>query len=128
MGDWERKKFKGLESEIDTDAVNDFFGKPDMNVTFPGGESLNQVAKRTQEFLMELIGRNDDKTYLVSTHGCALRCMLNMLYDDPTDYWHGHVPYNCSVSVISAKDGKVSLLEDDRIYYDKEQIVDRYKI
>jgi len=36
-----------------------------------------------QDFLKELTARDDGKTYLVTTHGFALRAMLNYLYDDP---------------------------------------------
>jgi len=82
---------------------------------------------RTQEFLKELIAKDDDKTYLVSTHGCALRAMLNFLYEDPDDFWHGHVPYNCCVNIIDAKEGAPTLIADDKIYYGQELAIDRYK-
>ena len=93
---------------------------------FPGGETIRQVCARTQEFLRELCARDDDKTYLVATHGCALRCMLNFLYDDPSDFWHGHVPYNCAVNIIEAKDGRITLIEDDKVFYDLKEANDRY--
>jgi len=95
---------------------------------FPGGESANDVCQRTQSFLNELVSRNDDKTYLVSTHGCALRAMLNSLYDNPNDYWHGRVPYNCVVNILSAQDGNVKLIEDDIVFYDQKYCIDRYSL
>jgi len=52
--------------------------------------------------------------------------MLNFLYDDPSDFCHGHVPYNCIVNVIEAKDGEIRLIEDDRVFYDLNETVDRY--
>lgn len=104
-----------------------FLKVPVVDYVFPGGESIKEVMERTQEFLKELIAKDDGKTYLVSTHGCALRAMLNFLYEDPGDYWHGHVPYNCCVNVIDVKDGEATLIEDDKIYYDRELVIDRYK-
>ena len=92
------------------------------------GENIRQVVGRTQDFLRELAARDDGKTYLVSTHGCALRAMLNFLYDDPEDYWQGHAPYNCAVSIIESEDGKLKLLEADRLFYDASLAVDRYKL
>ena len=83
--------------------------------------------KRTQAFLKELIARDDGKTYLLGVHGCAVRAMLNFLYDDPSNYWHGHVPYNCAVNIVEAEGGRARLIADDKIYYPKEFIVDRYK-
>ena len=94
---------------------------------FPNGESVQDVCQRTQEFLKELIARDDDKTYLIGIHGCAVRAMLNFLYENPDEYWHGHVPYNCSVNIIEAKNGVARLVEDDKIYYPQDLAVDRYK-
>ena len=104
-----------------------FLKNPVFDFRFPDGESIADVMERTQDFLKELIAKDDGKTYLVSTHGCALRSMLNFLYEDPEDYWHGHVPYNCCVNIIDVKDGAAELIADDKIYYDRELAVDRYK-
>lgn len=104
-----------------------FLRVPVIDYRFPGGESIKEVMERTQEFLKEVISKDDGKTYLVSTHGCALRAMLNFLYEDPGDYWHGHVPYNCCVNIIDVKNGEATLIADDKIYYDRELVIDRYK-
>ena len=39
--------------------------------------------ERTADFFNELIANPDyqDKTILIATHGCALRAMLNSLYE-----------------------------------------------
>ena len=94
---------------------------------FPGGEDLRQLMSRTQEFLRELARKDDGRTWLVSTHGTALRAMLNFLYEDPSSFWQAHSPYNCAVSIVEAQDGKLRLLEADRLYYDASLAVDRYK-
>ena len=112
---------------IRDERVVGFLKKPVIDHKFPGGESIREVMKRTQEFLKELIAKDDDKTYLVSTHGCALRAMLNFLYEAPDDYWHGHVPYNCCVNIIEAEAGAAVLTADDIIYYDQELVIDRYR-
>ncbi len=103
-----------------------FFEDPFRYDPFPDGETIRQVCARTQGFLKELLLRDDGGTYLVSTHGCALRAMLNFLYEDPADFWHVHVPYNCAVSIVEGRDGQGRLAEDDVIYYDRSLIVDRY--
>lgn len=113
-------------TSIKDEKVIRFLKEPVVDYKFPGGESIKEVMERTQEFLKELIARDDGKTYLVSTHGCALRAMLNYLYEDPDDYWHGHVPYNCCVNIIDVKDGVATLIADDKIYYDREMAIDLY--
>ena len=113
---------------IRDEKVVGFLIEPVVDYRFPEGESLTQVMKRTQEFLKELMAKDDDRTYLVSTHACALRAMLNFLYEDPGDFWHGHVPYNCCVNIIDAKDGIASLVAEDKLYYNQELAIDRYKL
>ncbi len=126
MGDWERKKFRPGEREIDEHEVKMFFADPFHFAGCPGGETIAQVCERTQDFLKELIRRDDGRTYLVTTHGFALRAMLNFLYEDQSDYWHGHVPYNCAVNIIEGKGGVGKLIADDKVYYDLNDAVDQY--
>ena len=117
--------FEGMS--VRDEKLIQFLKEPVVDYKFPEGESFQEVMKRTQEFLKELIAKDDGKTYLVSTHGCALRAMLNFLYEDKDDYWHGHVPYNCCVNIIDVKNGTVTLIADDIIYYDPKLAIDRYK-
>lgn len=105
-----------------------FLTDPFQCKRFPGGENVRDVAARTQEFLKELCARDDGKTYLVTLHGCCVRAMLNMLYEDPQNYWHGRVPYNCAVNIVDAEKGSIRLIEDDKLYYDPSLAVDRYKL
>lgn len=126
MGDWERKKFRPGEREVDEHEIKMFFTDPFNFKGCPSGETIAQVCERTQDFLKELIRRDDGKTYLVTTHGFALRGMLNFLYEDQSDYWHGHVPYNCAVNIIEGKSGEGKLIADDKVYYDLGEAVDQY--
>lgn len=103
-----------------------FFTDPFSFVGFPDGERIQDICNRTQSFLKTLINRDDEKTYLIGTHGCALRAMLNFLYDDPNDFWHAHVPYNCCVNIVEVRNGQVKLIADDKVYYDRKYCIDQY--
>lgn len=116
---------KGL-SEMGKDGYL-FYTDPFRFVGFPNGESIRDVCERTQAFLKELIARDDGKVYLVSTHGCAMRAMVNDLNDEPSDYWFGHAPYNCSVTIVEAEGGKARITDVDKVYYDASLIVDHFK-
>lgn len=105
-----------------------FYSDPFRFPGFPGGERVQDVCERTQNFLWELVSQDDDKNYLITMHGCALRAMLNPLYDHPEDFWHGRVPYNCTVSIIEAHNGHMKLIADDKLYYDPDMVIDRYKL
>ena len=121
FGDLEGKKLCEMG-----DAGNMFFTAPFRFKGFPGGETIRDVCARTQDLIKELIAEDDGKNYLVSTHGCAMRAMINHLNDDPDDYWYGHAPYNCSVTVVEVEKGTPRLVEVDKVYYDRSLIVDRY--
>lgn len=96
----------------------------------PDGESVMDVCDRTADFYRELIANPEyqDKTILISTHGCAMRAMLWSVYRDTTDFWHGHVPYNCAVNIVEVKDGQSILLADDKIFYDPALCIDNYRV
>ena len=114
------------ESDLPPEEARLFFTDPFNFPGYPEGETIAQLCERTQNFMRELIARDDGKTYLLATHGCALRAMLNPLYEDPSDFWHQHVPYNCVINIIEAENGKAKLVGDDKIYYDRKYCVDRY--
>ena len=97
--------------------IENFFHAPQDYVAAPGGESLDDVEKRTRNFMEDICSRKElqDKTILVSTHGCALRGLLK---SNREDYWHGGVSKNCAVSIVTCNRGeKPVLVEENHIYY-----------
>ena len=123
FGDLEGKTFREM-GETGTLFYSDPFR---MTAGFPNGETIRGLCERTQAFLRELIAKDDGKTYLIGTHGCAARAMLNFLYDDPSDFWQGRAPYNCSVNIVETEAGVPRLTAIDKVYYDPELIVDHYR-
>lgn len=113
---------EGVLCDADTpyrEMIANFFTNP-LTYTpngFPGGESIAACMARTQAVVRE-VAALPCETVLLSTHGCAVRAMLNMFYDDPADFWQGCVPPNCAVNIIEAKDGRLRLIEKDKLFYD----------
>ena len=101
--------------------IENFFHAPQDYVAAPGVESLDDVEKRTRNFMEDICSRKElqDKTILVSTHGCALRGLLNSIREsNREDYWHGGVSKNCAVSIVTCNRGeKPVLVEENHIYY-----------
>ena len=101
--------------------IENFFHAPQDYVAAPGGESLDDVEKRTRNFMEDICSRKElqDKTILVSTHGCALRGLLNSIREsNREDYWHGGVSKNCAVSIVTCNRGeKPVLVEENHICY-----------
>lgn len=124
-GIYEGKKLKSKPPEIPTFIALMFKYNPFLCGKFKDGESMFEVCRRTQNFLKELSKKNYNNV-LVSMHGCSMRAMLNMLYKNKLDFWQGRVPYNCAVNIIEVNNGKMKLIEKDKVYYDEKYIVDRY--
>ena len=121
FGEWDGRCCLAGQNEVPMASVWSFYHDPRKYKAPPGGETIRQVIDRTNGFLQELIHdeANDGKMILISTHGCAMRALLHQVYEDKEDFWHGMLPKNCAVNVASFTDGKLSLLEDDALYYDE---------
>lgn len=105
-----------------------FFLDPFAFPGFPEGETISELCERTQPFLKELIAKDEGKTYLISTHGCAMRAMTNELMEDPSDFWLGHAPYNCSLTIVEAEGGTARITDIDKVFYDPNLIADHSKV
>ena len=96
----------------------EFFLSPETFKRPENGENIADICARTRDFWEEKISDPslEGKTILVASHGCAMRALLQNVYHDNKGFWHGCVPPNCAVNVVEVKDGKVTLLEEDRVF------------
>ena len=118
FGVLEGTQFKDAQGKIVSREMEIFFEDP-LNFKRPeNGENISDILKRTREFWIEKTTDPAlaDKTVLVSSHGCAVRALLQNIYQDPAHFWHGCVPPNCSINLVEVKDRKIRLLEEDKVY------------
>ena len=118
FGVLEGTQFKDAQGKIISHEMEVFFTDPLKFKRPETGENISDILKRTREFWQEKITDPalTDKTVLVSSHGCAVRALLQNIYQDHENFWHGCVPPNCSINLVEVKDGKVRLLEEDKVY------------
>ncbi|MDO5538449.1 MAG: histidine phosphatase family protein [Eubacteriales bacterium] len=120
FGEFEGKPWRKTEDFPGDENIYNFFNHPEQYVPVKGGESLQELAQRTADFMKDICTRDElqDKTVLVSTHGAATRGLLNSLRQwDLSDFWHGRVAPNCGVAIIDVKDGNPVLVEENKTYY-----------
>ena len=132
FGSWEGHSSKKNEFDlpgISYEEFQTFFSDPFSFPGAPGGETISDVIARTDPALQEVMNTPEyqDMIILIATHGSALRSMLNRFYDDPKDFWQGHTPYNCAVSILKVENGRQELVGHDKIFYDPSMCVDHYK-
>ena len=118
FGDLEGSCVRDAEGNYIDPQVEMFFRDP-VNFKRPeNGEDIFDVIARTKDFWEEKTSDPSlaDKTVLVASHGCAVRALLQNIYHDPENFWHGCVPPNCCVNLVEVKNGKTVLLEEDKVY------------
>ena len=129
FGIWEGLSCHKDHYEIPSDSFQDFFLDPFGYQPPAQGETVRHVCGRTADFLEELIRKmgKEESNVLISCHGCTLRALMNHFYQDYTaGFWRGHVPPNCSVSIVEVKEKGFSILAEDKIFYDKDRMGDYY--
>lgn len=97
-----------------------FFNDPEHYVCPPGGESLQQLRSRTSSFVRRIMDDplNEGLTFLMTSHGAAIRGILSGLQDLPIrEFWSGAVHKNCGVTKIHAEGGEFVIEFENRVYY-----------
>ncbi len=129
FGPWEGLSCSKDNCEVPMEQFRDFFERPFQFQPPAGGESLEEVCIRSEAFLREILQLygETEETILVSTHGCTLRCLMYYFYKDATvNFWRGHVPPNCGVTIVSADMENFEVLEEDIVYYNENEMTDYY--
>lgn len=79
--------------------INDLFFKPQDYKPAEGGESLDELFKRTGEFIDEVInpGLASGKDILIVSHGAAIHCIIAQYKNIPPErFWEDEVE-NCEL-------------------------------
>lgn len=118
FGALEGTRFKDDSGKISSPEMELFFRHPLEFKRPEGGENIDDILKRTREFWEEKIKdpKLAYKTILVSSHGCAVRALLQNIYQDKEDFWHGSVPPNCSVNIVEVEGETAWFLEEDKVF------------
>ena len=118
FGVLEGTQFKDVQGKIISHEMEIFFEDPLKFKRPKNGEDISDILKRTREFWIEKTTDPalTDKTVLISSHGCAVRALLQNIYQDHAHFWHGCVPPNCSINLVEIQDGQARLLEEDKVY------------
>lgn len=101
------------------DNMKNFFRRIEDYVPTQGGEFVEDVLKRVEEFLEELIQTQEykDSTILISTHGAALSAILTIIKKNPVEkFWDGGLHKNCGISIIEINNG-ISKIEQEAIVF-----------
>ena len=104
--------------------LHNFIHNPGEYTPPVGGETFEELYNRCKNFIEDVILPFETKynTMLIVGHGALIRGMIHYINNRPTkDFWIV-THKNCSVTIADCTNGKLSLLEEAKIYYqEKEQ-------
>jgi len=104
--------------------LHNFIHNPGEYTPPAAGETFEELYNRCKNFIEEVIlpAENKYDTMLIVGHGALIRGFIHNINNRPSsDFWIV-THKNCSVTIADCTDGKLSLLEEAKIYYqEKEQ-------
>lgn len=98
FGEWDGLHFSVVEQR-DPDLVSAWLTSPDA--VPPGGESYQQMAKRVDEAIADIIHRHGEERVLVVSHSTPIRHVLRQTLEAPAHSAHRLEVLPCSISVAA---------------------------
>jgi probable phosphoglycerate mutase len=102
---------KLAQSDYDLlDGIMDEWRKGNTHISFPGGESPEDVAKRQQKVIDVILTRKNEKNILVVLHGRALRILVSLLVGTPLSEMDQYKHDNTALYVIGVQNDMLGSL------------------
>jgi broad specificity phosphatase PhoE len=89
-----------------------FDGVPEMTWVPEGGESLEDLLDRSEEFIRLIKERHKDENIMVVTHGLTIMALLSKLLNSEFGDVNKQLPRNSCAKVIEFKGGQIVGLAD----------------
>ncbi len=126
-------KYEGLrlkECRQYDENIGNCFSKPSLYVPDPTGESYEAVFARVNVFtdrvLLPLERDPAMQNVLVICHGTVIRAFLHRIHGLALDdIWTVRQP-NCSINRFDLTDGSFRVVEENILYYDAEEVKNRF--
>ena len=120
FGDWEGLTFKEIQQNFH-DLSKIWWSNP-LETRIPGGETLAELAKRSNQAIKDIVLKHSDQTVAVVAHGGTIRSIVGtVLGIDLNQYWKLRQD-NASLSIVEfyGWDKGILQLYNDCSHLDKE--------
>lgn len=100
--------------------MHNFFEHPEAYIPLEGGETFEQVQKRGLEFIKEVILPLEGQVENVAivAHAAIIRSIMVAVLERPwKDFWGGPYYKNCCVCMIKVRDGRLTAMEEAKVFY-----------
>jgi probable phosphoglycerate mutase len=117
FGDIEGKDFKELENAPEY-GFDNFFNHPEAYVPTAGGETIEQLCKRSANFMDEVIMNSKQDTVLIVAHAALNKSLLKYIKNlELKDFWSGEFQKNCAVTIAEINGDNIQIKQEGKIYY-----------
>ena len=123
FGQYEGALVRELRTRPEYESFSKCFDDPVHYLPERGAESYQQVFDRVNRFLTEQIIPLEEKyeNVLVVCHGGVLRALISVIRELPLEaFWTISQP-NCSVNLAKLRDGRIEMVEENRLYYELQK-------
>lgn len=100
--------------------LHNFFIHPDQFLPMAGGETFAEVQARGLDFLKEVVFplEGEAENVAVVAHAAIIRSIMLYIKDrELKDFWGGVYYKNCCVCEVYVRDGRMTALEEAKVYY-----------
>ena len=97
-----------------------FFDAPEVYEAPEGGESIQEVCDRAEDFLKEIIEKHkNDERIMIVAHGAVNKAMMHYIRkNEIKDLWEGSLQRNCGVTIVDCRDGQFDVIADNKVFYE----------
>ena len=100
-----------------------FIHNPENYIPPTGGETFEELYDRCKSFIEDIVlpAENKYDSMLIVGHGALIRGFIHNISNRPSkDFWIV-THKNCSVTIAECLNGKLSLLEEAKIFYEEKE-------
>ncbi len=119
FGNLEGQRMSDMKADPDSHFQH-FFDRPELYVPDENGEKLQDLCKRTAQFMEEVILPQADslERVMIVGHGAMNKSIMCYIKNHGIDqFWSGGLQKNCNVIIVDYTDGKFTVLEEEKIFY-----------
>ena len=125
FGAWEGKDVDELSKNKNL-MFQHFFTEPQYYLPTRGGETIWQLRRRANYFMEHYIEPEAEtcSRIMIVGHGAINQAIMAYVRNIPESnkgFWTGGLQKNCSVIILDYTDGKYTIKEESKIYYDEEE-------
>lgn len=123
FGVLEGTSFDNIQNDAFDRRFSVFFTEPQLYERPEGGESLEALCCRAEDFIRDLKARHGsgDRVMTVA-HGALNKALLKVIRGlEIKDLWYGGLQKNCGATVLRLDDSGFEILDECRIFYGEQE-------